>query len=184
MKKNLRIGVDIDGCLNYFGEELEKYLVEHYNLDLSKDYKYNLLEAVGIITKEQQNQFWRTTEHEFENIDSQKGCSKYLNDLKQKNTVIIITARGYDYSILTCNWLKKKEINYDEILFNTENKIDACKWKNIDVMIEDNPNNALAVAEGGIKVLLMNNKYNKNIEHKNIIRCNDWLDIYNKLYWD
>lgn len=185
MKTNLRIGVDIDGCLNYFGEELEKYLIEHYNLNPNKeDYGYKLLEAVGIVTYEQQNQFWRNTEHEFENINSQKDCKKYLDDLKQRNTIIIITARGYDCSILTCNWLKKNELNYDEILFNSGNKVDACKWKNIDVMIEDNPDNALALAENGFKVLLVDNKYNKKIQHKNITRCENWLDIYNKLYWD
>ena len=37
--------------------------------------------------------------------------------------------------------------------------------------------NALNLAEGGIKVILIDCNYNKDINHKNIIRVSSWKEI-------
>ena len=45
-------------------------------------------------------------------------------------------------------------------------------------MIEDNPDNAMILAENGIKVILFDRLYNQNINHENIIRCRNWNEIW------
>ena len=44
--------------------------------------------------------------------------------------------------------------------------------------LEDNPSNAMQLANEGMKVLLIDTNYNKEIEHENIVRVNNWIDIH------
>lgn len=38
--------------------------------------------------------------------------------------------------MIVLEWLKKKEIEYDEIIFSPEDKLNICLENNIDAMIE------------------------------------------------
>ena len=46
-----------------------------------------------------------------------------------------------------------------------------------DIFIEDHPYNALNLANGGIKVILIDCNYNKGVEHQNITRVSYWKEI-------
>ena len=48
-------------------------------------------------------------------------------------------------------------------------------------MIDDKPEVALHLAENGIKVLLFDTRYNQKIEHDNVVRVYNWIDIYEKI---
>ncbi len=50
-----------------------------------------------------------------------------------------------------------------------------------DIMIDDRPEIALYLARRNVKVMLFDNRYNKGVRHKNIIRVYDWKDAYKKL---
>jgi hypothetical protein len=63
----------------------------------------------------------------------------------------------------------KEEISKDKLI--AHNKLD------IDIMIETNKEDALYLANNGVKVLLFDSIYNKNINHKNIIRVKSCSEI-------
>ena len=69
------------------------------------------------------------------------------------------------------------------------NIIPKAKELECHIFIEDNPSNAMQLANEGMKVLLIDTNYNKEIEHENIVRVNNWIDIhgfiqeYNQYYY-
>ena len=84
------------------------------------------------------------------------------------------------------NWLKKHgmefcSIQYCSEKFSPRDKFLACHKLKVDVMIEDKEEVALYLAEKGIQVLLFDAPYNKNVQHRNIRRVENWEEIYNIL---
>lgn len=83
-------------------------------------------------------------------------------------------------------WLKENKFDFDGIFYCSESHGGADKLKGIrhfsaDVMIDDRPDISIYLAEKGIKVLLFDTRYNKNISHENITRVSDWKDVYRKI---
>lgn len=77
-------------------------------------------------------------------------------------------------------WLKKNEIVYDEIIFSEEDKSRHIMEKNIDIMIEDSPQNLKELSKL-TQIICYDWEYNKGIENENIYRCNNWDEIYDKI---
>ncbi len=104
----------------------------------------------------------------------------------------VITARKYSTMknplgrlsrSLFKGWINKNNLHFEDILFcseiNTpEEKLDFCKQISAQIMIDDNPDVALFLAERGVTVLLFDAPYNKDVKHKNITRVSDWNEIY------
>lgn len=81
--------------------------------------------------------------------------------------------------------LKKNNLNFKSVQFCSQancfrDKYMACFKLNVDVMIENNPEVAIYLAERGIKVLFFDTLCNKNIEHENIIRVINWQQCYDE----
>ncbi len=79
-------------------------------------------------------------------------------------------------------WLQKNRLHFKRIFFCTEKntpveKFRFCKRISADIMIDDNPEVALYLAENGIKVFLFDAPYNIGIRHKNITRVHSWAEI-------
>jgi len=52
----------------------------------------------------------------------------------------------------------------------------------VDVLIDDKPDSCEKTADLGIKVICMDNTYNKHVkESKNIIRANNWVEVYTQI---
>lgn len=176
-----RIGCDIDGCLNLFHKNLTEIASKYYGLKLENDDLVDnmIIEAMGFITQEEKKYFFEKYRKETEDPIVFPGARSGLTRLRAENyDVYLITARTYDIGSLTENWLYKYDLPYKELLLNCGTKIDACKWKEIDIMIEDNPYNIEALLKGGVKVLMPVHGYNKHLQHKNLIHCKNWDEIY------
>ena len=79
---------------------------------------------------------------------------------------------------LTKQWLKKQNIQYDKLIFaKNEEKLQQCLENNIDVMIEDCPNNIQNISKK-IKVIKFDCQYNKKELGENIITGYSWYHIY------
>lgn len=179
----MNIGLDIDGCMTNFSDELKVLLENEYNVSNVKTDTYHMLQQIGIYSIEDQRLFFDKHKDYFNKQESKDGCAKVINLLNsnRNNNIYILTARSYDEASSTEEWLRKNSIIQNNIYFNCENKLGVCKWKKIDVMIEDSPYNAMDLANNGIKVLLMDTDYNRNITHKNIFRCYNWDQVYLKI---
>ena len=103
----------------------------------------------------------------------------------ESNKIFLITARGDKRfpgsEEITKNLLKKYDIEYDAIIFNSVDKVEICKENNIQLFVDDSPNNCLEVKEKlGIPVIGFYSEINREEMLKNHINCVDsWDELYN-----
>lgn len=84
------------------------------------------------------------------------------------------------------NWCDENGFKFASIIFCSEkngcqDKYDACKKLGVELMIDDRPEIVKFLAERGISVLMMDAPYNQNVQHKNVTRVYNWLDVYEKI---
>ena len=98
--------------------------------------------------------------------------------LPKDNNLFFVTARNYSLTQITQDWLKKQQLSQIPLYsLGTDNKLHKANELKCDIFIEDHPNNALNLANGGIKVILIDCNYNKGVEHQNITRVSSWKEI-------
>lgn len=180
----MRIGIDIDGVITdisrFYLDYGAKYSFENH---LSKITKPNGYEIEEILNLEEgaHKEFWRKYDKYYsKKIYTREFASEVIEKLKvEGNEIYLITARKPREDEWTRNWLKDNKIFYDKIIYTSE-KYEYCKENNIDIMIEDNVNNILAISKL-IPVICVDNRYNQGLEGYNITRCYSWYDIYSKI---
>ena len=74
-------------------------------------------------------------------------------------------------------YLKKKYLEYQLI----SDKLTFCKEHRIDILIEDSYETCRELSDNGIKSILMTTKMNIDIETKEIVRVNNWDEIYEEI---
>lgn len=77
-------------------------------------------------------------------------------------------------------WLNKNGIVYDKIIFSGEDKSKHIIENDINIMIEDSPNNLKQLSQI-TKMICFDWVYNRGIENSNIYRCYNWNEIYEKI---
>lgn len=176
-----KLAIDIDGCLNYLNEALGTIIERDFNHKVPMN-TWNMLSHININSSSEIIEFWRKYDPELHEQHAEPYAKDVLKVFSKYGTEIyIVTARGYCSADITEKWLNREDVTYDYLYFNSGNKVDVCKWKNIKYMIEDNSDNALALANENIIVFLVDRPYNENVKHDNIIRCYSWLDIFEKI---
>lgn len=172
----MRIGVDLDGVLNNFHIIATKYLKQEYGYEWDET-SYNIYTD---LSKQQIHEFTENMAETFVNEVQPTKNSRdvIINLLNDKHQVFLITARGYEMAEDTIKWLKLHKYIFADIYFNCGNKVDACKWKNVDLMIEDSPHNLMALAKNNIPYIVFDQTYNKDI-YGELIRTNSWKEIEN-----
>ena len=177
--KNLNIGIDIDGTIT------SPY---HYIAYLNRIYDKNLTEE-EITTVFWAELYGDTLEGMLDKLHSNylncyseakvvEGAKEILDELYKYNNLFFVTARSADLEEITHNWLKKQKLSQIPLyILGTDRKLNKAKELKCDIFIEDNPSNALHLAEGGLKVILIDCNYNKDVKHENIIRVFSWREI-------
>lgn len=190
----MNIGIDIDNVISNFDEVLKKEFLEH-----DKE-----LRNTGIVNPEahmtngmfdwSDDEVWsfylKNIERIIKSLDVIEGAKEYIEKLKEDgHTIVIITGRDNgeyaDPYNMTKEWLADKKIPYDKLVFTNSYKNDKngktrkCFENNIDIMIDDSINNCKDVSEYGIKVLLMETRYNKHVTE--FEKVSNWREIYKKI---
>lgn len=188
----MNIGIDIDGVLtdelNYIIDYGTKYF-ENKNIKYKLNKHIYDSEKTFEVTEEQWKEFWKENIFDYSrNIPIRPFAAEVINKLKkQNNRIVIITARYYTtyenenkkiMQNIVKEWLNRNDVLYDDIIF-TEKKAEICKKLMIGVMIEDKPENILAISKE-IPVICYDHPYNEMLDDKNIIRCYNWNEIYEK----
>lgn len=181
MTNKIILGVDIDGCLNNFQKTIRTLIHRDFGIDIDDD-DYCVTDCLNL-SKQDLERFW---EHYspiiLDNTDAEENAAQILMLLKEKYNINIITARGYDVADLTQTWIDNHCLYYDNLLFNTGNKFDACNWIGAKTMIEDSPYNAYALMKHGVHVLLFDRPYNRDIKNGELLtRVYSWDNIYDIL---
>lgn len=193
----MRIGIDIDGVLT----NLEQFSVDYFskfcsdnniNYNIGKS-SYNIYDTFNV-TKEQEDSFWEKYILEYaKNEKIRPFAAEVIKKLRDNgHEIYIITARwltnredslGDNMRNIVKSWLERNNVIYDKIIFTksqNENKEQDINENNIDLMIEDNPNNINELSNI-IPVICYNATYNTHCNNANIFRCYSWYDIYNKI---
>lgn len=185
----MNIGIDIDGVLmdddTYRLDTMTKYCAENNLPSIDNPYKYeNKCNWSEKIIEDYRKKYY------FEyvkNEPARKFASEVIEKLHQEgNRIIIITGRyktredsdiGRQMREYTVSWLNKNKIIYDKICYAHCPKIKEIKENNIDIMIDDSPE-ILSEVSKITKTLCFDNRYNRNLDYKNMIRVFSWYDIY------
>lgn len=140
-------------------------------------------------SEEADERFWEEYFEVYCKIPARIYASEVISKLKEEHEVYIITAREYTIEKsdrghvarnILLNWLKDNKIEYDKIIFTEEDKLKNCLDYNIDIMIEDKPENINNISRI-IPVIAYDAEYNRTCLGKNIIKCYTWYDIYDKI---
>jgi len=144
-----RVGIDIDGTLTtmdmivtIFNRETGK------NLTVDDLHEYDVGNVYGI-SKEEAGRIWKNHSHEmFKRHLCIWDIAEFMNKWKYykttksyPNEIIIVTARDEVYREVTETWLKSNHIEYDEIYFGYNKKIDAVWEHRLDVLVDDKASN-------------------------------------------
>jgi hypothetical protein len=173
--------VDLDDVIVDFRKYFAKWLEERWNLKIdvnSEEYYFITdLTRTGLNPEDVFEKF--TEEGGFCSPDIKSGAYRYLWDLKNRGYWIqYLTARPKDdvqcvYD--TYSWIEKHSLPYDGIDFSSE-KFRWCAksklYSNIEFAIDDSPKHAQEYAMHGIRCLVPEMPYNKQIcGINNIERC-------------
>lgn len=189
----MKIGIDIDNTLTKVQEKLNKATFDYANSlgknikdcnismkDINNDgdtyrkkFKFNNEELKYFLKEIQEN----ITNNASPRENAKEVIDKLKNDGHQ---IYIITARDSEFHddpyMYSKNWLDKNKIYYDKLIVNARNKKDVCKKEEIDLFIDDQPNNCLQILNAGIKAIMITDN-DDNFD--GIINLKNWNDIYN-----
>lgn len=172
------LGIDIDGTVNNFQDVVAKYLQKEYDIKFD-DKDYELYKGLN---KSEIDKFNDKYSQVFlKEVKALPESQEVINELMNKgNEVYFITAREYSHASDTMEWLKRNNFSFTDIYFNCGNKVDTCKWKNVDIMIDDSPYNLKALNKAGIPYIIYNQNYNQDI-YNELYRASNWNNIYDFL---
>lgn len=190
----MNIGIDIDDTISETFETLLPYAQKYTIEDLKRKPEINMnqdfLDHFYIVKmngwKEQETiSFWNKYYGEIlKKVNIKKFAAEVINKLKQEgNKIYFITARwdmpNDNIQEITKQWLKKNNVEYDELIINASDKLQLIKEKNIDVFIDDSFKNCKNIAENSnTKVYMMTSRVNGTFNHEKITRVYSWPEIY------
>ncbi|MGL5311779.1 MAG: 5' nucleotidase, NT5C type [Peptostreptococcaceae bacterium] len=175
----LNICIDIDGTITS-PYHFIPYLNEIYNKNVKEEecntYDWEVLYNVSMdeILHKLHNDYM----HSYEEAEIVANAKNIIEDLKNNHNVYFVTARDNNLQNTTLKWLETRGFSQIEVyLLGSHYKIEKAKELNCDIFIEDSPSNAMDLAGAGMKVLLIDTYYNQDVEHENITRVNNWIEI-------
>lgn len=193
----MNIGIDIDDTtfltvkymLKYadiFEEEISGIPSNRDSFGLIKN-RYYLKILYGWDEKTKFNFFDKYYKNVLEECTILPNADKIIKKLKEDgNTIHFITARlmnikECDTEKITRESLERYNIPYDTLNLHINDKLKFCKENKIDILIEDSYETCKEIMDNGIKAILMTTKMNMNIEDKEIVRVENWNEIYRKI---
>ena len=177
----LNICIDIDGTITN-PYHFIPYLNELYNKNVTEEefnnHNWDFIYGTGMDMGSILSEFNVKCEHSYKEAKVVDNAKEIIDGLKKNHNVCFVTARELRLTDVTKSWLNENGFgDIDVYLLGSDYKVEKAKELECNIFIEDNPSNAMQLASVGMKVLLIDNNYNKGVEHENIIRVNNWIDI-------
>lgn len=182
----MRIGIDIDNTITdtlpLLKEYCKKYNDEVVKRNLKMNEKGYITSNLYDWTREEENDFFQKYMDTVRmNVELKPNAKEVINRLKQEHEIYIITARktrsDKDAYELSKEYLDKNEITYDRLVTECEDKLEYCLQNQIDVMIDDEPQNVNAISQK-LPVIVFKGIMNEECEGENIYKAEDWNEVY------
>ena len=177
----MRIGIDIDDTITNTQEVIDEIAQTKESRKIYDRTKHWFTDRFNCTQEDDDKFFYKYATTFMAEATIKEGASEYINKLHDEGyEIYIITARSNkfapDIMDITLDYLAKNEIKYDKIIFQSHNKADICRENNIDVMVDDSIEHIEEITNVGIKVIIMDNEYNRN---SNGTRAKNWEEVYN-----
>lgn len=185
----MKIGIDLDGVIYDSEKEFRIYTELYDMLELKQNNKKNE-NAVRIMDRFDwtDEQFDKFIDKYYLNIIKQAnympGVQLVLEKLKKEgHEFIIITARGgYRKEIQPATEERLKKDNMDifkKSYYSVTNKGEICEKENIDLMIDDSPENCKCVSNRKIKTIYLKDAPSYDMEENEYVKVlYNWGEIY------
>lgn len=184
----MNIGIDIDDTIADTTAQMLHYIKQEQVLqkayhqgDIMQKGKELLR---GVALSEESKQFYKKYAKDVVlNVKPKQSVKQKIQELKDRgHQIYIITTRGENHFKgayeATYDWLMENNITFDELICDANEKVEACKEKNIDVMIDDSIETCERLQENGIDCLVMNSYFNEQDATK-LPRVNTWEEVAN-----
>lgn len=192
----MRIGVDIDGVLNYRVKFLlecgTKFCVETGKGQLT-DLSSPRIAGIFGWDRATRDEFWYQEGYkQLYTWPAQEYAAEVLRRLREEgDEVWIVTGRSEadmkvanvpegSWEEITRKWLEKNRIEYDGFGFALADKAEFCLQHDIELIVEDLPM-YLEGLSGKVRTLIFDCPYNRGIEVVGGERVYSWYDIYSKI---
>ena len=193
----MKIGIDIDdttfltvkSMLKYadkFEEEISGIATNRDSFGLIKD-RYYLKFLYGWDDKTKFNFFDKYYKNVLEECTMLPNANRVIKKLKEEgDTIHFVTARLMNIKNCNTEEITKKslaefDIPYDSLNLHISDKLKFFKENHIDLCIEDSYETCRELTDNGIKSILMTTKMNASIDSKEIVRANNWNEIYEEI---
>ena len=192
----MNIGIDVDGVLvDIEGYQLKygkEYFLKVHNKSIINPKAFDIEQIFDCSHKEREK-FWQKyiwgyclNEPPFPNAPE---CISKLH--KEGHKIVLITGRAHTiednitgklFRFMLKHWLKKNKFVYDDIIYCSEkesstDKLKACIDNDIDIMIDDKPENLLALVDK-LKVICYPAIWNQDVDNEYFIRVDGWNEVY------
>lgn len=180
----MRIGIDVDDTIANTSvlvySEIEKNFKKFSKVDNLESKIRDMMR--GIISDEDRKLIDVSIFSLLKDISIKDDASECIDFLKNNgNEIYIITSRSNevlqtDAHDLTKKWLDENNVNYNMIICNASDKLDACINHNIDIMIDDSVHICELLNNNGIRSIVFNAPTNIKLE-TSLPRVNDWIEL-------
>ena len=199
----MRIGVDLDDVIAVCAVPYLKRFAQEYKVDLpdDKEIGWHLLREMDQRVSADERDRFRIKLYDgtfFSELDIYEDCPTVLEKLVQRGQEIyFITARAERRRMVTETWLREKRIldhakavhlkpvgdfrpDYPRGRYDAQGsaqyKVRLAQELGIDVFCEDDTLIAKALADAGIRVLLFDHPWNRDVRHERITRVSGWSE--------
>jgi uncharacterized HAD superfamily protein len=185
------IGIDFDDVIFDFFKGLLKWYEKEYGKRYKRE-EFNDFDWGPVWGTDREETIKRVNKflesHDLEGATPVNGALDALNQLMKTHNITIITGRPHQFKNKTEEWLIHHLKKVPEIVIAGEfhkgqaaKKSDICKERNIPILLEDAPETAIDCAKNGIKVILFDQPWNQNAQHRNIIRVRNWKEALKEI---
>jgi uncharacterized protein len=177
--EKLNIGIDLDGTVTVYD-----YWLARANTYFGRQIKpeaitvYNIAQILGI-TSEDYASFYRLNG---ENVHRESAirpdAARVIHALRPQHRIHYISARDPYLWRVSMEWLTRHDLPLDSLsLLGSPHKSGRAQELACDIFIEDSLENALELAQDGIRVLLIDCPYNQGLLPQGITRVASWAQV-------
>jgi len=199
----MRVGVDLDDVIAICAVPYLRKFAQEYRVELpdEKEIGWHLLREMDAHVSPEERDRFRLKLYDgtfFSQLDIYQDCPAVLERLVQKgHEIFFITARAERRRMVTETWLREKRIlDYAKAVHlkpygefrpdHPRGRYDAegsANYKTrlaqelgLDVFCEDDTLISRTLAEAGVRVLLFDHPWNREIAHERITRVGGWAE--------
>lgn len=178
----MNIAIDIDDTLTDSFSYFQSFVAEYFNVDIEYPKRENISYSnFPSMWKDRELAFCKKYyDSKAEDTPFKPYAAESVKKLKNNgHKIFIITARTKEfytdpYKITTAE-LKKGGIIYDKLIC-TFDKAKVCAEEDIDLLIDDMPNNCDSAAQLGIKALMFESSANAKIKTPHT-KVSNWANV-------